>query len=81
MRNLQTLTESTQRLSAELKSKYPQVDWRRVAAFRNVVVHDYLGIDLEKIWEIVQRDVPLLKSIVSSMLHDLRGRGDPSPNR
>jgi uncharacterized protein with HEPN domain len=46
MRNLQTLAESTQRLSDELRQQYPAIEWRNIAAFRNVAVHDYLGIDL-----------------------------------
>jgi uncharacterized protein with HEPN domain len=46
-RNLQTMAESTQRLSNDLKATQPQVEWDRVAAFRNVLVHAYLGTDLE----------------------------------
>ena len=49
LRNLRTLTESTQRLSNTLKAAHPDVEWRRISAFRNVLVHDYLGIDLERI--------------------------------
>jgi len=45
-----------------------RVDWRRISAFRNVVVHDYLGLDLELIWEITQRDIPDLKGTVAEML-------------
>jgi uncharacterized protein with HEPN domain len=50
LRNLQTMTESTQRLSNTVKAAHPDVEWRRIIAFRNVLVHDYLGIDLERIW-------------------------------
>lgn len=70
LRNLHTMSESTQRLSRTLKAKHPEVDWRRIAAFRNVLVHDYLGIDLGRVWEIVQRDVPVLKSRISAMLDE-----------
>ncbi len=70
LRNLQTMTESTQRLSEGTKERYPEVEWRHIAAFRNVLVHDYLGIDLERVWEITQRDVPALKMTVLSMLED-----------
>jgi uncharacterized protein with HEPN domain len=52
LRNLQALAESTQRLSSELKSAWPQVEWGRIAAFRNVLVHDYLGVDLARIWRL-----------------------------
>ncbi|HXH11586.1 MAG TPA: DUF86 domain-containing protein [Alphaproteobacteria bacterium] len=44
------------------------MEWRRIIAFRNILVHDYLGIDLERIWEIIQRDVPTFKRAISAML-------------
>ena len=68
LRNLQTMTESTQRLSDTLTATHPDVEWRRIIAFRNVLVHDYLGIDLERVWEIIQRDVPTFKGDISAML-------------
>jgi len=68
IRNLQTMAESTQRLSDDLKDAHPEIEWHRIAAFRNVLVHDYLGIDVERIWEITQRDVPPLKQSVMRML-------------
>ncbi|MEN6424152.1 MAG: DUF86 domain-containing protein [Phycisphaerales bacterium] len=70
LRNLQTLAESAQRLSEAIRARYPQIEWHRIGAFRNVLVHDYLGIDIERIWEIIQRDVPDLKKTVLSMLED-----------
>jgi len=76
LRNLQTLSESTQRLSDKLKSAHPEIEWLRIAAFRNVLVHDYLGIDIERVWEITQHDVPKLKKAVLDMLQ----RGHSSPD-
>ena len=58
LRNLQTLAESTQRLSADLKAAHPEVDWRGISGLRNILVHDYLGINLVRVWEIVERDLP-----------------------
>ena len=68
LRNLQTMSETTQRLSETLKATRPDVEWARIAAFRNVLVHDYLGIDLERIWSILQNDVPILKAAIVEML-------------
>jgi uncharacterized protein with HEPN domain len=68
LRNLQTLAESTQRLSLALTDTHPAIPWRRIAAFRNVLVHNYLGIDLESIWDIIQRDVPPLKGAIVAMI-------------
>jgi len=71
LRNLHTLAESTQRISQELRDKYAQVDWRTIAAFRNVIVHDYLGISLDQIWDIVEKDLPALKDNIVSILASL----------
>ncbi len=68
LRNLHTLAESTQRLSSALQEEYPMVDWSAIAGFRNVIVHDYLGVDLEQIWRIVEQDLPLLKLNIGQML-------------
>lgn len=71
LRNLQTMTEATQRLSEELRQTHPEIEWDRISAFRNVLVHNYLGVDMERIWDVIQRDVPVLKQAVLSMLEDL----------
>jgi uncharacterized protein with HEPN domain len=73
LRNLQILSESTQRLSEGSKVKHPDIEWKRIAAFRNFLVHNYLGIDMERIWEIVQRDVPALKRAALAVLREVEG--------
>jgi Uncharacterized conserved protein len=62
------MSEATQRLSDAAKTKHPEIEWARIAAFRNVLVHNYLGIDLEIIWGIMQRDVLALKQVISALL-------------
>ncbi len=54
----------------DLKATHPEIEWHRVAAFRNVLVHDYLGIDVENVWDITQRDVAQLKQAVLTMLEE-----------
>lgn len=68
LRNLQTVAEATQRLSPRARDLQPTIEWDRLSAFRNILVHNYLGIDLERIWQIVTRDVPVLKSAVQDMI-------------
>jgi uncharacterized protein with HEPN domain len=67
LRNLQILAESAQRISPEVKDQHPQVDWRAISGFRNVLVHDYLGLDLARVWQIVSVDVPVLKRQIASI--------------
>jgi uncharacterized protein with HEPN domain len=61
VRNLQTLAESSQRLSEVAKGSQPGIDWRAIAGFRNILVHDYLGLDLDTIWLVIEQDLPQLK--------------------
>jgi uncharacterized protein with HEPN domain len=70
LRNLQTLSEATQRVSDTLKGTHPEIEWMQIAAFRNILVHDYLGVDTEQIWQIVRRDIPKLKAAVVAMLSE-----------
>ena len=73
LRNLQTLAESTQRISDRLKDLHPEVDWRAIAGFRNVLVHDYLGINLARIWETVSVHLPA----PGSQIDAIRRGADP----
>ena len=73
LRNLQTLSESTQQLSPSIKDSHPGTDWQAISGFRNVVVHDYLGIDLEQVWDIVSADLPGLKREILKILDESPG--------
>jgi uncharacterized protein with HEPN domain len=67
IRNLQTLAESSQRLSGEIKGTEPQIPWRELAGFRNVIAHGYLGVDLAAVWLVVEQDLPSLGEAVDRM--------------
>jgi uncharacterized protein with HEPN domain len=71
IRNLQTLTESSQRLSDSIKATEPQLPWRELAGFRNVIVHGYLGIDVHAVWLVIAQDLPPLAKALDRMLAGL----------
>jgi uncharacterized protein with HEPN domain len=56
------------RLSARGKQQRPEVDWRGIAGFRNVLVHNYLGVDVARIWTILETDLPALARAVDALL-------------
>lgn len=62
VRNLQILAESTQRISDGVKSLHPEIEWKAIAGFRNVLVHNYLGLDPVEVWRIVANDLPVLRA-------------------
>lgn len=71
LRNLQILAESSQRLSEPLKASRPEIDWRGIAGLRNILGHDYLGISLPRVWEIVEVFLPKLRTAVNLWLETL----------
>lgn len=71
LRNLQTLAESTQRLSTASKSRRPEVDWAALAGLRNVLVHAYLGVDLNQVQQALEQDMPQLKIACLALLAEL----------
>lgn len=67
LRNLQIMAESSQRLSDLAKATQPQIDWRAISGFRNILVHDYLGVDLGLVWQVIVKELPELKSALEKM--------------
>ena len=68
IRNLQVLSESTQKISESLKQQHPEINWRAIAGFRNVLVHDYLGLDLMQVWQVIENRLPGLKENIELLL-------------
>lgn len=70
LRNLQTLSEASQRLPDALKQGHGEVPWREISGFRNILVHDYLGtIDPEVVAQVIRERLPVLEAAVAAMLH------------
>ena len=62
IRNLQTMAESSQRLSDSTKAIASEVPWRAISGFRNIIVHDYLGVDIDMVWQVVSAELPALQA-------------------
>lgn len=68
LRNLEIIGEAVKNISDETRKKYPDVKWRKIAGFRDIVAHEYFGVNEETVWDIVENEIPVLLDIVKSML-------------
>ena len=68
IRNFEIVGEAVKRLSAAVKIKRPEIPWRRVGGFRDVLIHDYMGVELEEVWGIVESEIPRLCRTVEDLL-------------
>lgn len=68
IRNLEIIGEATKGLSEDFKLKYPEIEWRKMAGMRDKLIHDYIGVDLWAVWEVVDKILPNLKDRIANIL-------------
>jgi uncharacterized protein with HEPN domain len=71
IRNLEIIGEASVNVSDDLKVRYPDVDWKEMRGMRNFVTHEYFGVSLTIIWDIVVNDIPTLKKQIGDIINDL----------
>ena len=67
MMNFIVVGETVDKLSDEFRQKNPQVNWQKIYAFRNIVAHHYFGINVDLVWQIIQKDIPLFRAELKNM--------------
>ena len=73
LRNLQVLSESVKKLSHSVKKRHPEIPWREIIGFRNVIVHDYFRVDIDNVWGIIEQGLPSLERVLSDEQSRLQG--------
>jgi len=71
LRNFEVIGEAAKRLDDPYRRAHPEISWRGLAGLRDVLIHQYEGVDLEKVWTIVELDLPGLKAAISALLPPL----------
>lgn len=68
VRNLEIIGEATKHVSQPLKDSRPDISWKPIAGMRDKLIHDYFGINLQLVWDVVERDLPALSLKVGQLL-------------
>lgn len=71
IRQLEIIGEATKRLSQKFREDNPLIPWRRIAGLRDVLIHDYFGVDVTAVWEVATREIPKLKQQIDTILRSL----------
>jgi uncharacterized protein with HEPN domain len=69
--HLQVIGEASNHLSDELTEQNPDIPWADIVGLRNILVHQYFGIDLRQVWETAELDMPILKAKVREILQEV----------
>ena len=71
IRNFEVMGEAIKRLPEEYRTAHPEIPWRTMAGFRDVLIHGYEGVDLAKVWLAASRDLPAVEQVLSQILPPL----------
>ncbi|PIX10819.1 hypothetical protein CO115_02210 [Candidatus Falkowbacteria bacterium CG_4_9_14_3_um_filter_36_9] len=68
IRNLEIIGEAARNLADNFKSVNSHIPWRDIAGLRNILIHEYFGVDKEKVWKVIQKDLPSFKKEIELLL-------------
>ena len=75
VRCLEVIGEAVKNIPDSFREKYPEVEWKRIAGFRDIIIHAYFQVDLDITWNVIKQDIPKLKKQMESILVEINRNG------
>ncbi len=76
IRNLEIIGEATKHLPKDLKQKYVDIEWKKIIGLRDVLSHEYFGINYKILWDIIKNKIPELREQIKKIIEDVKKRED-----
>jgi len=70
IRNIEVIGEGAKRVSPSLRAQLPELDWRGICGMRDVLIHDYVGVDLDEVWNVASKELPKVESALKLFFRD-----------
>ena len=67
MRRLEIIGEAVKNIPKNFRDKVPEISWREIAGMRDILTHEYFGINLRRIWKVIKNDLPILKEKIKNL--------------
>ncbi len=68
VRRIEIIGEAVKNLPVSFKNKHTNIPWKKIAGTRDVLIHDYSGVDIDLVWEIINNDIPKLKRQIAELI-------------
>ncbi len=68
IRNVEVIGEAAKRVSPEVRGQLASLDWKRICGMRDVLIHDYIGVDLDEVWNVAVTQIPELQAVLKEFL-------------
>ena len=75
VRSLEVIGEASKHIPQELRRKYSQIRWRSIIGMRNVLIHEYFGVDYRVLWKVVKERIPELYEVINKMIEEINKNG------
>ena len=72
IRRLEIIGEASKNISENVKEQFPEIEWKKISGMRDILIHQYFGVDLDLTWEVIKKDISDLKKNILKIINNIK---------